>query len=94
MRNEADTPGFKIMNVVYALLWCVAIFFVLPDSAPIEILLIPFFWFIHARAQRGRLEDLRDNLDFNNELLIELLRRDPNFNLEQFIENYEDEKYP
>ena len=92
MYNESDSPANKILNVVYSVLWCFIIWLFLPPGTSEYFLLIPFFWFIHARAQRGRIEDLRDKVDLNNELLIEMLKRDPNFDMNDFIENYEDEK--
>ena len=90
VQNESTTPGYKILNVVYALLWCAVIWGILPKDTSPYVLLIPFFWFIHTRITAERLEELREQTEMNTELLLMIAKRDPNFDVEDFIESYEE----
>jgi len=88
MEKRATSIGNQLMSVVYALIWCVVIWGILPSGTSAYVLLIPFFWFIHARNTSERLDDLRELIEINNELLLEAVaRRDPTFDVEEYLEN-------
>ncbi len=94
MMNKTNGWIFIGMNLVYSITFTIVFWFILPKDISRYVLLILFFWFLYTRATSYRLKELRDMVEINNELLIEVLQKDPNFNLREFMERngYEDDE--
>ena len=80
-----------IRSVLYSILWCIIIWVILPSNVPPYVFLILFFWFIQTRLTTERYRELRRMVEMNNELLIEVLSRDPNFDINDFMDIDDDD---
>lgn len=79
-----------ITTLIGSMLLTSFIWIILPEGTPLAVLIIPFLWFMHTRLMSERFSQLHEMVDLTNELLVEILERDPTFNIKNFIEEQDD----
>jgi len=74
-------------NILLAGLFSVVLWLMYGDYVPTPFFLVPFFWLWHVLSLYGRVEEVYELVSRNNELLLWLASKDPNFNAEDFSDD-------
>lgn len=90
IKDRTKTTRFMLTTFMGSILLTFVVWLILPSNTPLGVLIIPFLWFMHTRLMSERFSQLYEMVDLNNELLAEILERDPTFNIKDFIEEQDD----
>lgn len=86
---RANRPSYIISNMAIALIWAGVMWLLFGHLVHTAFFAIAFFWFYHTRATTERFEEINARVEMNTELLEMVLKKHPDFDLNELLENYD-----